>query len=124
MDEESKSRVGEETTKKKSEEEEKVRESSVGQEPGKMEEEDTKFGDGIGKQAHAGHGGSVKCRWEGIILLALGLDPDGWIDVLGSGRIRKRTIEAGDESKERPRNGAEVKIHKQGQSVSQRKRIK
>lgn len=38
-------------------------------------------------------------------------DPDGWVDLLGSGRIRKRTLVQGDKEKGRPANGSEVWVN-------------
>jgi len=40
------------------------------------------------------------------------IDDDGWLDVLGSGRLKKRTVEEGDTSAAKPRNGQTVKFHK------------
>ncbi len=38
------------------------------------------------------------------------VDDEGWEDILGSGRLKKKVIEAGDTSAERPQNGDAVKI--------------
>jgi len=40
------------------------------------------------------------------------IDSEGWLDVLGSGRLRKRTVFEGDTSAAKPRNGQVVRIHK------------
>ena len=53
-----------------------------------------------------------------MTLFAVLLDSDGWLDVLGSGRLRKRTVVEGDTSHgHKPRNGQTVKIHKKGEII-------
>ena len=42
-------------------------------------------------------------------------DSEGWLDVLGSGRLKKRTVVEGVTSAAKPRNGQVVKIHKKGE---------
>ena len=37
-------------------------------------------------------------------------DPDGWVDLLGSGRIRKRILENGNAERGRPKQHCEVDI--------------
>ena len=52
-----------------------------------------------------------------ILFLVLS-DSEGWLDVLGSGRLRKRTVVEGDTSHgHKPRNGQTVKIHKKGEMI-------
>ena len=44
-------------------------------------------------------------------------DDEGWLDVLGSGRLKKRTVVEGDTSAAKPRNGQKVTIHKKGEMI-------
>jgi len=41
------------------------------------------------------------------------LDPEGWLDLLGSGRVKKRVLKEGKENC-RPKNGDQVQIHLKG----------
>ena len=51
------------------------------------------------------------------VLFSLFPDDDGWLDVLGSGRLKKRTVVEGDTSAAKPRNGQTVKFHKKGKMI-------